>query len=233
MQPYLPPNLYATGDASLPVFRLDEVGECLRLLVAVVVVTVAVAIILGSDIFHLVNTATFGASFHRSLTGHAEPCNNVRVGWVASAASVLLITSRLDHDGVVDGSFSRSIERSHIEDIYTVHLAENFQSLQTSRLLEIGRDGSGGGTGSEQVFLGLNFAKGLHLLADTSMGLDVFRIAADGGDGKASFDSWRNSGATSHGDGGSLQKHGGVNWEDRWREDVVVDIGDVFSIAKV
>lgn len=53
----------------LPVFRLDKVGEGLGFLETMMVV-VAVVIVLGSDIFHLVDTAAFGASLHRSLTRH-------------------------------------------------------------------------------------------------------------------------------------------------------------------
>ena len=53
----------------LPVLRLDVVGEGLGLLETVVVV-VAVVVILGTNILHLVDAAALGASLDWSLTGH-------------------------------------------------------------------------------------------------------------------------------------------------------------------
>jgi hypothetical protein len=78
----------------LSVFGLDEVGHGLglglvvvgtvRALVDVVLaVTVAVAIVYGA------------------VAGSGEPDDNVRVGRVAGAAKVLLVTEGLDNDGVV------------------------------------------------------------------------------------------------------------------------------------
>ena len=102
----------------------------------------AVVVILGTNILHLVDAAALGASLHRSLTRHlsgeagvshdtssygqstcygisdalslvketargstySEPVNDVRVSRDAGAASILLITSGLDHNRVVDGS---------------------------------------------------------------------------------------------------------------------------------
>lgn len=56
----------ALADQYLVVLRLDEVGEGLGLLVAVVVVVV----ILGADVDHLVDAAALGASLNGALTGH-------------------------------------------------------------------------------------------------------------------------------------------------------------------
>lgn len=111
----------------LPVLGLDIVGKGLGLLVAVVVV-VAVAIVGRSDVLHLINATALGASLNRSRARHlkqvahdvsllntrwaegggwqtyTEPDDNVGVGGGAGAANVLLITRRLDNDGVVEGS---------------------------------------------------------------------------------------------------------------------------------
>jgi hypothetical protein len=97
----------------LSVFGLDEVGHGLGLGLVVVgtvralvdVVTVAVvvamAIVLGSNVVHLVNGAALGATFDGAVAGSGEPDDNVRVGRVAGAAKVLLVTEGLDNDGVV------------------------------------------------------------------------------------------------------------------------------------
>jgi hypothetical protein len=87
---------------------------------------------------------------------YAQPGNDVRVGGVTSATGVLLITSRLDHDGVVQGSFPRGVQGAHVEDVNTLHLSEDFETLETGGLLEIGRDGTGGGTRSDKVVLSLD-----------------------------------------------------------------------------
>lgn len=60
--------------ADLPVVGLDEVGEVLGLLVAVVVVavTVVVAVVLGTEVLHLVDVATLGASLDGALAGDLE-----------------------------------------------------------------------------------------------------------------------------------------------------------------
>jgi len=112
----------------LVVFWLHEVGESLGLLVSVMVVAVVV-VVLRSDVFHLVDTAAFWASLDGALAGHlegssqswipkmavlgnsrevetyTEPDHRVRVGRVAGAASVLLVTSRSHHDRVIERSF--------------------------------------------------------------------------------------------------------------------------------
>ena len=63
---------------NLVVLGLDEVGEGLGLLVAVVVV-VSVAVVLGTDVLHLVDTTALGAALDRALTGHLEAMQLVRV----------------------------------------------------------------------------------------------------------------------------------------------------------
>lgn len=78
------------------------------------------------------------------------------VGRVAGAASELLLASGSDNNGVVHGSRAAGVERSHVENVNSFHLAENFQTLQTSGLLEIGRDGAGVSTRTEEVNVGLD-----------------------------------------------------------------------------
>lgn len=46
------------------------------------------------------------------------------------------------------------VQGPHVEDVDTLHLAENFQSLETGGLFEIGRDGTGSSTGGEQIVFG-------------------------------------------------------------------------------
>jgi hypothetical protein len=80
----------------------------------------------------------------------------VRVGGEASATSELLFASGSDHNRVLHRSQAGSVEGAHIEDVDTLHLTENLQTLETGRLLEIGRDGTRGGTGTEEVVLALD-----------------------------------------------------------------------------
>lgn len=49
-----------------------------------------------------------------------------------------------------------SIQRLHIKDIDAVHLAQDLESLQTSALLEVGRDGARRSSGWEEVRVILN-----------------------------------------------------------------------------
>lgn len=53
-------------------------------------------------------------------------------------------------------TFTARIQRPHVEDIHALHLSEDFQSLETSRLLEIGGNGTGLGARWEKVVLGLD-----------------------------------------------------------------------------
>ena len=58
--------------ASLVVLGLDIVGHGLGLLEAVVVVVVAVAVVLGADVVHLVDGAALGAALDGALAAHLE-----------------------------------------------------------------------------------------------------------------------------------------------------------------
>lgn len=48
------------------------------------------------------------------------------------------------------------IERAHVEDVNSLHLSDKFQTLETSGLVEIGRNGTGLGTRSEKIILDLD-----------------------------------------------------------------------------
>ena len=74
----------------------------------------------------------------------------------ASAAGKLLITSRADGDGVLHGAQAAGVEGTHVENVDTIHLAENLETLQTGSLLEIRGDGTGLSTGAEKVLVGLD-----------------------------------------------------------------------------
>ena len=67
-----------------------------------VVVAVSVAIVLRSDVLHLVDAAALGAALDGAVARRGEPDDGVRVDGVAGAAEVLLVAKRLDDDGVVE-----------------------------------------------------------------------------------------------------------------------------------
>jgi hypothetical protein len=51
---------------------------------------------------------------------------------------------------------ARGIQRPHVEDVDAVHLAEDFEALETGGLLGVGGDGAGERAGADQVLLGLD-----------------------------------------------------------------------------
>jgi hypothetical protein len=136
----------------------------------VVVVTLGLGL---SDIVHLVDTTALGAALDRAVLGDGEPDDDVAVDGVTGAAKVALLAEGGDDDGILHGSYihpsasdritgatrqsshtlAASVQRPHVENINTLHLSEDLETLQSSRLLEVGRNGSGSGAGSEQVFL--------------------------------------------------------------------------------
>ena len=71
-------------------------GTVRALVDVVLAVAVAVAIVLGSNVVHLVDGAALGATLDRAVAGSGEPDDNVRIGRVAGAAEVLLVTEGLD-----------------------------------------------------------------------------------------------------------------------------------------
>ena len=124
---------------------------------------------------HLMWTCQQTTNIAKSKPTYAEPDDVVGVGRDTGAAGVLLVTRGPDEHGVRDGSCTpfrdqlssplsssgsptqaRGIQRPHVEDINTLHLAEDFETLQTSGLLEVGRHAAGGGTGTPKVVDVLN-----------------------------------------------------------------------------
>lgn len=87
---------------------------------------------------------------------YAEPDNDVGVGGIAGATSKLLLAGGAHQDGTLHGSLAAGIEGSQVENVNALHLSEDFQTLKTGGLLEIGRDGAGLATGSDEVLLGLH-----------------------------------------------------------------------------
>ena len=48
-------------------------------------------------------------------------------------------------------TFAGGIQRLHVEDVDALHLTQDLQSLETSRLLEIRGYGAGRGSGAEEI----------------------------------------------------------------------------------
>lgn len=144
---------------SVAVLGLDEVGESLGLLDLLGVVVVAV--VLGTDVLHLVDAAALGASLNGALLGQTEPDDDVGVGGRAGAASELLLAGGADQDGVLQGSLAAGVEGAHVEDVDALHLSEDFETLETGGLFEIGGDGAGLATGSDEVLLDLDLRQSL------------------------------------------------------------------------
>ena len=138
-------------------------------------VVVVVTVILWAHVLHLVHTSALGATLDGSVAGGCEPDDDVGVCWVAGAADVLLVAEGLDDDWVFESAFgsgsiscdlrttscfghtfARGVEWAHIEDIDALHLSEDFQTLETSGLLEICGDGTGLSTRWEEVALALD-----------------------------------------------------------------------------
>lgn len=65
-------------------------------------------------------------------------------------------TETLNNDWGLHSSPAGSIQWPCIKDIYTLHFAEDFESLKTSRLFIVGRDGAGVATGTDKILLGLD-----------------------------------------------------------------------------
>jgi hypothetical protein len=57
---------------------------------------------------------------------------------------------------VVSRTETAGVQWPHVEDIDTLHLSENFETLKTGRLLGIGGNGTGLRTRGQKVRLGLD-----------------------------------------------------------------------------
>lgn len=53
-------------------------------------------------------------------------------------------------------TFAGGIEGTHVEDVNALHLSDEFQTLETGGLVEIGGNGTGLSTGSEEIILNLD-----------------------------------------------------------------------------
>ena len=71
------------------------------------VVAVSVVGLLRTDVVHLVDGAALGAALDRAVARHGQPVDDVRVGGAAGATDVLLVTGRVDDDGVLWGACFR------------------------------------------------------------------------------------------------------------------------------
>ena len=79
----------------------------------------------------------------------------MRVSGESSATGKLLIAGRFDGDGVLHRAEAAGVERAHVENVNTIHLSENLETLETGSLLQIGGDSARGGAGTEKVFVAL------------------------------------------------------------------------------
>lgn len=61
-------------------------------------------IVLGTDVIHLVDATALWAALDGTIARGGQPDNIVSVDREASAAEVLLVTERLDNNGVVERS---------------------------------------------------------------------------------------------------------------------------------
>lgn len=165
------------------------------------VTVIVVVILLGTDVLHLVDAAALGAPLNGALTGHTEPDDVVGVSGDTSATGELLLAGGADENGVGECAEARGIKRAHVEDVNALHLAENFETLETSRLLDIGRDGAGGGTGAEKVVNGLDLLDALDLGIRNG-------VTAHGGGGQGTADSRGDGNPAGDREGGALQEHG-------------------------
>ena len=139
------------------------------------VVAVGIVALLGTNVFHFVDGAALGAALDGAVARHGPPSNDVRVGGAAGAANVLLVAERADGNGLLHGACSEQksmswrdggwcdmefqrtlsacIERLHVEDVDALHLSEDFETLETGGLVNVGGDGTGLGTSGHKVVL--------------------------------------------------------------------------------
>ena len=92
----------------MEILGLEEISHVLGLGVqidgVVVIVSVTVCIVRGSDVVHLVGRSALHAARLRLIAGEGDPEDAVGVGGETGAADVLLVASRVDGDGVLWGA---------------------------------------------------------------------------------------------------------------------------------
>lgn len=62
-------------------------------------------------------------------------------------------------------TFSACVQGLHVEDVEALHLSQDLQSLETSCLLKVGRDGAGFGAGWEEVGFGFDVYIAIRLIS--------------------------------------------------------------------
>jgi len=80
----------------------------------------------------------------------------VSVSWDTSTSTVLLVTETPDPDGVCHRAHAVRRQRLHIENVDSFLLSEDFKTVQTSSLFNIGRHGSGLGSRGHQILFAVN-----------------------------------------------------------------------------
>lgn len=88
----------------MEVFGLKEISHVLWLgmgILVVVPVVMRMGVFCWAYVVHLVRGAALHASRLRLITGESDPKNAVGVGRVTSASNILLVTGRVDNNGVL------------------------------------------------------------------------------------------------------------------------------------
>lgn len=108
-----------------PILWPHKIRKRLRLLVVVravaVLLVVRVRVVRRADVLHAVDAAALGAAFDGAAAGHIEPANDVAVGWEACAPGELLVTGRVDNDGVVEGACCSEPFALALVLLFTIH----------------------------------------------------------------------------------------------------------------
>jgi hypothetical protein len=88
------------------VLGLEEICHVLwlRVRVLVVMVVVRVRVVCRADVMHLVGGSALHAARLGLFASKSDPEHVVRIGGEASATDVLLVTSRVDNNGVLWGA---------------------------------------------------------------------------------------------------------------------------------
>lgn len=164
-----------------------------RRIPTVVSVVVRVIVIGWAHVVHVVHGTALHAARLGLVTGEGDPENAVRVGGETSATDVLLVTGRVDRNGLLHRAYDPSascryriyahvtvatrtsnnsshtetagVQWPHVEDIDTLHLSKDFETLKTGGLLGVGRDSTGLRTRGQKIVVVLDFYK-FHLISN-------------------------------------------------------------------
>lgn len=66
----------------------------------------------------------------------------------------------VDRDGLLHRSLARSIEGSHVPDVYALHLSDDFETFEAGGLVDVCGDCSDWGSWGEEVVLVFDFWEG-------------------------------------------------------------------------